>query len=99
MRRYSESRYFTSEPRRDWVAGLLVLGGIFLALPSIVWMTSILTFFMGISIATMGVAEFIPARRRFAVRATRLAGVLGTVLTFLGGLLWLLVAPDSFLSS
>ena len=99
MRRFSESRRFTSEPKRDWVAGLLVFGGVFLTLPSIVGMTNILTFFLGISVATMGVAEFVPARRRFAVRATRLAGVLGTVLTFLGGLLWLLIAPDSFLSS
>lgn len=99
MRRFSESRRFTSQPRRDWAAGLLVLGGIFLALPSIVWMTNILTFFLGISVATMGVAEFIPARRHFALRATRLAGVTGTLSTFLGGLLWLLIAPDSFLSS
>ncbi len=76
-----------------------MLGGLFLALPSIVWTTSALPLLLGISLATMGVAEFLPARWPLAVRLTRLTGALGTVLTFLGGLLWLVLSPESFLSA
>lgn len=96
MRRFLGARRFTAEPSRDWVAGLLLLGGLFLALPSIVWTTSALPLLLGISLATMGAAEFLPAGWPLAVRLTRLTGTLGTVLTFVGGLLWLILFPESF---
>jgi hypothetical protein len=44
----------------------------------------------------MGAAEFLPAGWPLAVRLARLIGTLGTVLTFLGGLLWLILFPESF---
>ncbi len=96
MRGFLNSRRFTVEPSRDWVAGLLLLGGLFLALPSIIWTTGALPLLLGISLATMGAAEFLPAGWPLAVRLTRLAGTLGTVLTFLGGLLWLVLFPESY---
>ncbi len=96
MRRFLGTRSFSAEPSRDWVAGLLLLGGLLLILPSIVWTTSALPLLLGISLATMGAAEFLPAGWPLAVRLARLIGTLGTVLTFLGGLLWLILFPESF---
>lgn len=96
MRHLLDARRFTAEPSRDWVAGLLLVGGLFLVLPSVVWTTSALPLLLGISLATMGVAEFLPAGWPLAVRLTRLIGILGTFLTFLGGLLCLVLFPESF---
>ena len=99
MRHFLGARRFTAEPSRDWVAGLLLLGGLFLALPSILWTTSALPLLLGISLATMGMAEFLPAGWPLAVRLMRLIGTLGTVLVFLVGLLWLYLFPESFFSA
>jgi hypothetical protein len=99
MRHLLDARRFTAEPSRDPVAGLLLVGGLFLALPSIVWTMGTLPLLLGASLATMGAAEFLPAGWPLAVRLARLVGVSGTVLTFLGGLLWLVLFPESFLSA
>ena len=99
MRRLLDARSFSAEPRRDWISGLLLLSGLFLALSSLLWTMSKLPLLMGLSIAAIGLAEFLPARQHVLVRTVRIAGTLGVILTFVGGVLWLLLFPESFLAS
>ncbi|HKH11806.1 MAG TPA: hypothetical protein VKA73_11775 [Rubrobacter sp.] len=99
MRFFSGAGRFAAEPSRDWVAGLLLLGGLFLIVPSLVWTAGPLPLLMGASLATMGAAEFLPAGWPLAVRLTRLIGTVGMILTFLGGLLWFVLSPESFLTA
>lgn len=99
MKRLLDAGPFSAAPRRDWVSGLLLLSGLFLALTSLLGTMSMLPLLMGLSIAAIGLAEFLPARQPQLVRSVRIAGTLGVILTFVAGVLWLLLFPESFLAS
>lgn len=98
MKRFRQAERFSMEPRRDWISGLVLLAGLFLILSSLLWTTNVLALFMGISVAATGLAEFLPSGQRAVVRLVRIVGTLGVILTFVGGLLWFLLSPESFLS-
>ena len=60
--------------------------------------TNVLPLLMGLSLSVTGLVEFLPARQLALVRLGRMVGSLGVIVTFVVGVLWLVLSPGSFFS-